>query len=331
MLTQRLATLAGLSGVVISICAAGALAGACAAQGGGSDDGGGGSGTSGTGVPSASVTSGYVTSGTSGGSRGSVTSGSVTSGSVTSGSVTSGSVSGSVTSGSISGSVTSGTVSGTVTTSGTASGTVTTSGTASGTATTGTCAITAAGGLALGTGGYFAITGSTATPGGYSYAFSDGITPGGSTACVSTTELCGSGNTGAQNPPTYTIYGGGFGFNVDQALATSATSPPVGQAAVTGSGITYAVSGVPTQGLRVIIDNGPGATAGSRNDFCATATAASGTIPWASFNTKCYDNPVDGTALTAAPTMATHVQFQAPAGAAAGAFDFCVTAFSFAP
>jgi hypothetical protein len=53
-------------------------------------------------------------------------------------------------------------------------------------------------------------------------------------------------------------------------------------------------------------------------------------VPWASFNTKCYDTPPDGVALTAAPSS-THVEFQVPSAAAVEAWDFCVTALSFAP
>jgi hypothetical protein len=105
-------------------------------------------------------------------------------------------------------------------------------------------------------------------------------------------------------------------------MATSAASPPVGQYAVTGSGISYSLSTLPAQGMRLAIDEGG-------VDYCAPLTAASGTIKWTSFNTKCWDN--SGMALAGAPNTATYVHFQVTAATAVAAFDFCVTALSFAP
>jgi hypothetical protein len=89
---------------------------------------------------------------------------------------------------------------------------------------------------------------------------------------------------------------------------------------LTGTGVTVKLNNIPTGGARVQIT-----VPGTTMPYCAALTATTnGTeIPWASFNTKCYDTPADGTALTAAP-MATNVQVQVVAVAAAGTFDFCI-------
>jgi hypothetical protein len=154
--------------------------------------------------------------------------------------------------------------------------------------------------------------------GGYAYAYADRM---GSSACIDTTAFCGAGTT-AIATPTGTVWGAGIGVSLNQAMATSAASPPVGQYAVTGSGISYSLSDLPMQGMRLAIDEGG-------QDYCAPLTTASGTIAWASFNTKCWDH--SGVALAGAPKTATYVHFQVTAATAMAAFDFCVTAVSFAP
>jgi len=158
--------------------------------------------------------------------------------------------------------------------------------------------------------------------GGYAYTYNDGK---GSSACNDMTAFCASGTTAVADA-LGTIWGAGLGANLNQAMATSATSPPVGTYAVTGSGITYTISNLPSQGMRIIIDNSP---TGTITDYCALLSAASGTVKWASFNSKCWDG--SGTSLSAAPTAATHLQFQVTAGPATGPFNFCVNSVAFAP
>jgi hypothetical protein len=154
--------------------------------------------------------------------------------------------------------------------------------------------------------------------GGYAYAYGDHL---GSSACIDATAFCGAGTT-AVVTPTGTVWGAGVGVSLNQAMATSAASPPVEPYAVTGSGISYSLSNLPVQGLRLAIDE-------AGQDYCAPLTAAGGKIEWASFNTKCWDH--SGMALAGAPKTATYVHFQVPAATAMAAFDFCVTAVSFAP
>jgi hypothetical protein len=153
--------------------------------------------------------------------------------------------------------------------------------------------------------------------GGYAYGYAD---TGGSTACVDATSFCGMGISAAINPPTYSNFGGGIGVNIDQAMGTGTAANSY---APTGAGVTYTLSNLPAAGVRMVIGNGT-------NDYCAPLVSATGTVTWAEFNTKCYDTPPDGLALTSAPPT-VHVEFQVPSVAAAQSWDFCVTALSFAP
>lgn len=136
------------------------------------------------------------------------------------------------------------------------------------------------------------------------------------------TQLCGCGTDVAQNPPSYSYYGGGLGVNLNQMMATSATPPAMGAIAQSGTGVTYAVTSIPANGLRLqVVD--------ATTQYCAVLTAKSGMIPWSMFNTKCYDTTPDGTALPASD-MITQIEFGVPSNGTAGAaWDFCVTALSF--
>jgi hypothetical protein len=159
--------------------------------------------------------------------------------------------------------------------------------------------------------------------GGSAFAFSDSsgmAAPlGKATASVEMTALCGCGTDDTQNPPSYTFYGGGLGINLNMTMGSST----MGAVAQSGTGVTYAVTSIPTNGLRVqVIDSG-GTT--YCNDVAATAT--SGTIPWAMFTTTCYDAS-PGTALPASD-MLTQLEFLVPSTTTAGSWDFCITALSF--
>ena len=180
----------------------------------------------------------------------------------------------------------------------------------------GPCAATIAMGALPLTANYLAA--SVIGKGGYAYSYSDGT---GSSACSDLSAFCGTGMTAVADAAGKT-WGAGIGVSLNQMMATSSASPPVGMYAVTGSGITYTLSNLPAQGARLVIDNGG-------MDYCTAISAASGTAKWADFNTACWN--MSGTSLTAAPQTATHLQFQVTAGPAAGAFDFCVTALSVAP
>jgi hypothetical protein len=153
--------------------------------------------------------------------------------------------------------------------------------------------------------------------GGYAYSYSDMAKGGTSSVCLDQLALCGAGTTGAMSAATW---GAGIGLNLNQAMGVS---PPIGMFAATGSGISYTLSNLPSQGSSLIIDSGG-------MDYCAKLSAASGTAKWADFNLTCWA-PTPAGALSGAPATATHVNFQVNAAAAAAPFDFCVTAVSFAP
>jgi hypothetical protein len=153
--------------------------------------------------------------------------------------------------------------------------------------------------------------------GGYAYSYSDAAKGGTSSVCLDALALCGAGSTGAMSTATW---GAGIGVNLNQAMGMS---PPMQNYAVTGSGISYTLSNLPSQGASLIIDNGG-------MDYCAELSSATGTINWSAFNLTCWA-PTPAGDLSGAPTTATHVNFQVNAAAAAAPFDFCVTAASFAP
>jgi hypothetical protein len=178
------------------------------------------------------------------------------------------------------------------------------------------CTATVASGAIPLTSNYLAS--SVIADGGYAFAYSDGM----STACVNSNALCATGQTAVQS---MTVYGSGVGFNLNQMMATGSASPPINTYSVMGLGITYSLSNLPSQGGRLAIGDSDGT---SGTDYCATLPGASGTILWAQFNTKCWDN--SGTFLTGPPSNPTHIEFQIPAGAAAASFDFCVDSVSFA-
>jgi hypothetical protein len=148
---------------------------------------------------------------------------------------------------------------------------------------------------------------------GYDFPFTDGK---GSTICVDANGLCAAGTTGAQDA-AYTVWGAGFGFNLSTAT-TATTEVPVQLA---GSGVTVALTGLPT-GADMRLQVKVGGVA-----YCAVMTTATQTVPWSSFNTTCWA-PATGTALGGAPNT-PNFQFQASSTKTAGTFDFCVTSLSF--
>ena len=157
--------------------------------------------------------------------------------------------------------------------------------------------------------------------GGYGYAFSDGT----SVSCLNGNAFCGAGTIAMANPPTYSVYGGGIGVNLNQVM--NATTKMT--MAATGSGITYALTNLPSTPatVRLIVDN-------AGVDYCNNITTATGTVPWSGFFAMCYNLPGGdaGAGLAGPPAAASHVQFQVNSAASGpGAFSFCVTQLAFAP
>jgi hypothetical protein len=137
---------------------------------------------------------------------------------------------------------------------------------------------------------------------GYAYNFGDSIgttaTPGLTNTYASCGTVCALGATGTVAPSTAANnYGGyvGIGFQLNQPLtggtATATVTPK-------GSGLTVSFSGN-TGALAVRAQLTDGTTT-----WCRTVTTSPVTIPYSSFNTKCYDAPPDGTAYAKQPVNA---------------------------
>ena len=154
---------------------------------------------------------------------------------------------------------------------------------------------------------------------GYEYAFGDSGPM--TTECASMSQACVKGTLTPANPPSYSYYGAALGISLGPAVPANPGGDPT-PVQLTGAGVTIKLSNLPTQGARLVLTAGETATV-KGTDYCANITTNPATIPWSGFNTKCYDSPPDGVALTAAPTT-PHLQISVPSGAAAGSFDFCV-------
>jgi hypothetical protein len=141
---------------------------------------------------------------------------------------------------------------------------------------------------------------------------------GKSSICMAPNTLCAAGTVGAQDPPTFKVWGAGFGFSLSPLTTASSTVP----VQIIGSGVTVTLSSLPTGGAsaRALVTVGA-------DQYCAVMTKTSQTIPWTSFNLTCWA-PTPAGALTG-PPMASNFQIEASAGTTAGAFDFCLTGLSF--
>jgi hypothetical protein len=148
--------------------------------------------------------------------------------------------------------------------------------------------------------------------GGFAYEFDDGV---GSTACMPATALCIGGTTGVVSSD---VWGAGVGFHLNQANSLSA---PLGSySASSTTGLTYQVSAMPAQGLRLQIDQGG-------VEYCHDVSSASGTVPWTDFNAKCWDD--SGTFLSGGPDDTTQIAFIVPAGPVSASFNLCVVKVAF--
>jgi hypothetical protein len=193
------------------------------------------------------------------------------------------------------------------------------------------CTPTSTGGLTL-TSNYLPATDGIGM-GGYAFAYSDSAVGGTSTACISPTQFCAVGTVDVDNyPATPDHYGAGIGFNLNQAQATSCTGTPIMPYTISSSavGVAYTLSNLPAGGARLIIGDAVTSDAGvtTGTDYCVLLTSASGTVPWAKFNTECWSNA--GTFLTGPPANPIHLNIGLPSGATPSSFDFCVNALSFA-
>jgi hypothetical protein len=196
--------------------------------------------------------------------------------------------------------------------------TTTTSRTSTTTSTTSTTASTSCGasitsGALAASNAYIGVVAN----GGFAYAYSDGVQ---SSACVDSTAFCGGGITGVGDS-LGTVWGAGIGMNLNQVNQMGAAVNPY-PIPVGTTGISYAVSSIPlTQGMRLAVD-------ADGSEYCAIVSFSSGTVPWTSFNSKCW-SPTLGVYLAGAPQTSQHIQFQAPAATTSASFSFCVTSLGF--
>jgi hypothetical protein len=160
---------------------------------------------------------------------------------------------------------------------------------------------------------------------GYAYNFSDAlgttITPPTTNTygtCGTTCSLTAMGMVVIANAAnSYSTYAG-IGFNLGQDQAGGAGTPPT--ITPMGSGLTISFT-ASTGSLQLRAQISDGTSAGT---WCYTITGTSPvTIPYSSFNTKCYDTPVDGTAYAKNPISA--FQLQVAGGAAAGSYTIALT------
>jgi hypothetical protein len=151
---------------------------------------------------------------------------------------------------------------------------------------------------------------------GYDFPLVD--TTGKSSICMLPNTLCAAGTVGAQDPPTFKVWGAGFGFSLSP-LTTATIIVPV---QLTRLGCDCHIEQPPQRGSER-------SRTGDRGhvQYCAVMTKTSQTIPWTSFNSTCWAPTPAG--RSRARPIASNFQIQASAGTTAGAFDFCLTGLSF--
>jgi hypothetical protein len=145
---------------------------------------------------------------------------------------------------------------------------------------------------------------------GYAYTFGD--TYGTTFLPMTPTSLMSMGNIVAVSGSMYSY--AGLAFNLGQSNAGGNTNTPV---TPTGTGLTFNYTATNPAGtaLRVQISDGT-------NSWCATAVNAQ-SIPYSSFNTKCYDSPPDGTAY--AKQAINAIQLQVAGGTTGGAYTLSIS------
>jgi hypothetical protein len=119
------------------------------------------------------------------------------------------------------------------------------------------------------------------------------------------------------NPSPYTSWGINIGL--------SSTDPSGSGLGQTFANVTIAATGAPAGAtFRYIISVGT-------TDYCAAATPGAA-VSFSTFNTKCYDTPIDGVAYTGTGADITGVQLQVvPGTATITVANLCLTGITFGP
>ena len=144
------------------------------------------------------------------------------------------------------------------------------------------------------------------------------VSPSDFSALAAGGQLCAQGSVAA----TADYSGIGYlGFNLNQQVGSST----YGTYTPTGTGIDFDISNTGGSVLRLQIQAADGAT-NPNHHWCANITTASGTIPWATFNTQCW-SPATGVAYTG--QALTQLMLFVPGGnTAAVPYNFCINGLS---
>lgn len=131
---------------------------------------------------------------------------------------------------------------------------------------------------------YYDYSYGTATTSGYAYGVSG--------ACVDPIALCGMTNSAE-------IYEG-IGVNLNQAIGEGPATSPANPVALTGTGITVAITASAAASFQIIVNNGG-------VDYCSPSEASGAlvSVPWSKFK-SCAGGVSLG---TSPPTSATHIEF----------------------
>ena len=155
---------------------------------------------------------------------------------------------------------------------------------------------------------------------GYAYTGSFGtsatIAPVCPTPCFMETPstICTMGMVGTD---PMSASGALLGWNVNQAMATTAASPPIETVATGGTGLAITLS-APVTGGRVQIQD----ASMPPKQWCANLTGATAMIPWSMFRTECWGTT--GTAF-AAGTAISAIQVVIPSNTTTAVpFNFCL-------
>ena len=180
-------------------------------------------------------------------------------------------------------------------------------------------------------GGALTVTAGYATNGiykGYGYTFTGPATASKATITPATftteTSLCASGMI---TPDTTYASVAGMGMNVNQEVGTTATEPPAMTVVTSGTGLTINVGSV--TGLTLAAGSGSQLRAQVKTatgDFCAPLPAMGPqTIPWAMFNSKCWNTAEAGAVAFTAGTAIKAVELIVPSSTTmVGPFMFCL-------
>jgi hypothetical protein len=176
---------------------------------------------------------------------------------------------------------------------------------------TGTGPYTVLGGGYVTSGSWMGYAWVSATPTG-----SSSITPANFTTLLAGAQLCVTGSVTATTDSSGTAM---IGINIAQAPSTTVTGT---WTPATSTGLTYSITNPGLSPIRIQIQGPNGATDANQR-WCYTTTALSGTIPWASFNTQCWQGGLGVAYSPTSPIAAVMVMVPGTTTAVVP-FSFCI-------